>query len=100
MSDTGIYKRWDEVRVAAGLPWLRPYDLRHSAITRLAEKGTPIAVIMAFAGHVSLRMQQHYTQISQMAMRKHVASTWSSGVPKPSWTSIRTGIEKDNPLTA
>jgi len=76
MSDSGLKKRWDEVRRAAGLPWLRPYDLRHTAITRMAEAGTPIAVIMAFAGHMTLKMQQHYTQIGMMAMKKAVASTW------------------------
>lgn len=100
MSDTGLAKRWDDVRCAADLPWLRPYDLRHSAITRMAEKGVPIAVIMAFAGHMTLRMQQHYTQVSQMAMRRAVASTWSANVPKPSWLSVGAGIKRDNALTA
>lgn len=77
MSDSGLKKRWDDVRRAAGLPWLRPYDLRHTAITRMAEAGVPIAVIMSFAGHMSLKMQQHYTTISMMAMRKASQSTWS-----------------------
>lgn len=83
MSDSGLKKRWNKCRVCAALPWLRPYDLRHSGITRMAENGTPIAVIMSFAGHMTLRMQQHYTAISMSAMRKHAASTWSSGVPAP-----------------
>jgi integrase len=81
MSDSGLKKRWDEVRKAADLKWLRPYDLRHTAITRLAEEGIPIATIMSLAGHVSVKMQQHYTTISMMAKRKAVASTWSKGMP-------------------
>ena len=76
MCDTGIYKRWDAVRTAAGLPWLRPYDLRHTAITRMAEAGAPIQVIMSFAGHMTLRMQQHYTTISMMAKRGWARSAW------------------------
>jgi integrase len=83
MSDSGLKKRWQEVREAAELPWLRPYDLRHSGITRMAEAGTPIAVIMSFAGHMTLQMQQHYTAISMSSMRKHAASTWGTGVPAP-----------------
>jgi len=76
MSDSGLKKRWDAVRSAAGLPWLRPYDLRHTAITRMAEAGTPIQVIMAFAGHMTLRMQQHYTAISMMSRRQWAQSVW------------------------
>ena len=76
MSDSGLKKRWNAVRQAAGLDWLRPYDLRHTAITRMAEAGTPIQVIMSFAGHMTLRMQQHYTTISLMAKRKWARATW------------------------
>lgn len=83
MSDSGLKRQWDIVRQAAQLPWLRPYDLRHTGITRMAENGTPIAVIMGFAGHMTLRMQQHYTSISMASLRKHAASTWSAGVPHP-----------------
>lgn len=76
MGETGIYKRWRAVRRAAGLDWLRPYDLRHTAITRMAEAGVPIAVIMAFAGHMTRRMQEHYTTVSMMAKRGWARSTW------------------------
>jgi integrase len=76
MSDSGLKKRWNAVRKAAGLDRLRPYDLRHTAITRMAEAGTPIQVIMSFAGHMTLRMQQHYTAISLMAKRKWATASW------------------------
>lgn len=76
MSDSGLKKRWNAVRQAAGLDWLRPYDLRHTAITRMAEAGVPIQVIMSFAGHMTVRMQQHYTTISLMAKRKWARATW------------------------
>jgi integrase len=81
MSDSGLKKRWNAVRVAAGLDWLRPYDLRHTAITRMAEAGTPIQVIMSFAGHMTLRMQQHYTAISLMAKRKWARASWEEEAP-------------------
>jgi integrase len=84
MSDSGLKKQWDAVRIAADLKWLRPYDLRHTAITRMAENGVPIAIIMAFAGHMSLKMQQHYTTISMMAKRKAMASVWNPNSYQPS----------------
>jgi integrase len=65
MSNSGLKKLWQEVREATGLLQFRPYDTRHTAITRYAESGTPVAVIMALAGHISPRMNQHYTHISQ-----------------------------------
>lgn len=81
MSVWGLRKAWDAVRSAAGLDWLRVYDLRHAAITRMAEAGVPIQVIMSFAGHMSPRMQQHYTAISMQAKRRWAGMAWNS----PPW---------------
>lgn len=49
---------------------------RCASLTRMAEAGTPIQVIMSFAGHMTLRMQQHYTTISLLAKRKWARATW------------------------
>lgn len=76
MSVWGLRKRWEEVRSAADLLWLRPYDLRHTAITRMAEAGVPIQVIQSLAGHISPRMQQHYTAISMEAKRRWAQAAW------------------------
>jgi hypothetical protein len=65
MSESGLKQPWQELREKTGLLWFRQYDLRHTAITRLAEAGTPIAIIMSMAGHISDRMRQHYTHISE-----------------------------------
>ena len=54
---------------------LRPHDLRHHAITKLAE--SPEAseqTIMALAGHVSREMLEHYSHVRQQAKRKAVES--------------------------
>lgn len=69
MSNSGLKKRWAEVRLASGLLNFTPYDCRHTGITRMAESGYPIPVIMARAGHLSPRMTQHYTQVSLAAQR-------------------------------
>ena len=72
MTVSGIKKPWDAVRKAAGLGWFTPYGLRHTSITRYAEAGTPMAVLMSMAGHMSRKMQEHYTHISEQAKRKAV----------------------------
>ena len=47
---------WRSLRKAAGLPSVRFHDGRHTALTRLAEKGVPDWVIRAQFGHVSPAM--------------------------------------------
>jgi hypothetical protein len=78
MSNSGIKKAWDQVRKAADLPWLRIHDLRHT-ITRMAEAGVPIPVILSMAGHISKRMQQHYTSVSEFARRRAVEAAFGAG---------------------
>lgn len=75
MTEWGIRKCWDEVKEASGVTTFRPNDIRHTAITRYAEAGTPIQVLMSIAGHISPKMQMHYTWISEQAKRK-----WQSKV--------------------
>ncbi len=70
MTVSGLKRAWNEVRRASGLKWFRPYDTRHTAITRWAEAGMNISDIMALAGHVSARMTMHYTHISQQSKRR------------------------------
>lgn len=83
MTKHGVKSNWLVARKDAGVPWLRPYDLRHTAITRMAEKGIPIAVIMAFAGHISQKMQQHYTTISMQAKRIAANKAFAVAAKKP-----------------
>jgi integrase len=70
MTVSGIKRSWNEIRAASGLTWFRPYDTRHTAITRWAEGGIRPEIIRAMAGHVSERMMLHYVHICEAAMRK------------------------------
>jgi integrase len=49
---------------------LRFHDLRHHAITELAESQTSDRTIMSIAGHVSQRMLAHYSHVRIEAKRK------------------------------
>lgn len=51
---------------------LRFHSLRHSFITAMAERGVPLPVVMAMAGHMSAKMTEYYTHISGSAARKAV----------------------------
>jgi integrase len=53
----------------AGLACLRFHDLRHHAITELAERGEADLTIMSIAGHISRRMLEHYSHIRLDAKR-------------------------------
>jgi integrase len=51
---------------------LRFHDLRHQAITELAESLSSDQTIMAIAGHVSQEMLQHYSHVRLEAKRRAV----------------------------
>jgi integrase len=59
---------WRSLRKAAGLPSVRFHDGRHTALTRLAEKGVPDWVIRAQFGHVSPAMMAVYSHVRRKAL--------------------------------
>ncbi|HXE89355.1 MAG TPA: tyrosine-type recombinase/integrase, partial [Terriglobales bacterium] len=66
-------KAWYRMRTAAGLPGLRPYDLRHHAITRLLENPeVSERTVIEIAGHVSKKMLERYSHIRAKARREAI----------------------------
>jgi len=63
------------------LAGLRFHDLRHTAITKLAESQASDQTVMAIAGHVSRKMLEHYSHIRMAAKR---AALDSISTPLPS----------------
>jgi integrase len=59
-------------RASAAFVGMRFHDLRHCAITKLAESGAPDETIMAIAGHLDRKMLEHYSHIRNAAKRKAV----------------------------
>jgi integrase len=80
MSSSGLRKSWEAVRNSAGVPWLRIHDLRHTAITRMAEAGVPLPIIMGVAGHITPQMNQHYTSVGMFAKRQAVETISFGGI--------------------
>ena len=82
---------WRNLTKAAGLKGYRFHDLRHQAITELAEAGAPDATLMAIAGHLSRHMLEHYSHVRMQTKRKAVAKL-SSGLISP--PALRPAVEK------
>jgi len=59
---------------------LRFHDLRHHAITELAESTTSDRTIMSIAGHVSQKMLEHYSHVRLEAKRTALANLASSSI--------------------
>jgi integrase len=72
---------------AASFRGLRFHDLRHLAVTKLAESEASDATIMAIAGHMSREMMEHYSHVRAAAKRKAVDAI-RSYVPEESPAAI------------
>jgi integrase len=85
---------WRNLTKEAGLPGLRFHDLRHHAITELAESTASDQTIMAIAGHVSQKMLAHYSHVRLEAKRQALDAL--SKKPEGSVTS-QTTSQKEQP---
>jgi integrase len=70
---TTLKSAWTAVRATAGVE-CRFHDLRHTAITRMAEAGVPEQTIKSIAGHVSQKMLERYAHPRVEAKRQAVAA--------------------------
>lgn len=61
---TDIKHSWQTVMEAAGIENFRFHDLRHTAITRMVEKGIPLPVVKEIAGHSKIETTMRYTHTS------------------------------------
>jgi integrase len=70
---------WRKLTKAAGILGFRFHDLRHQAITEMAEAGATDATIMAVAGHMDRAMMEHYSHV-RMAAKRGALDKLSSGL--------------------
>lgn len=93
----GIRKAWINLRMAAGMPTLRFYDLRHTAISRLAaSKDVSQGTIAEIAGHSSVQMQRRYSHITTSA-RMQAFSAIDSGIGVPSFKAPKPEPKRTEP---
>ena len=55
-----IKKAWTTVLKDAKVENFRFHDLRHTAITRMVEKGIPLPVVQEIAGHTKIETTMRY----------------------------------------
>ena len=87
----------EEARKRAAEPFrgLRFHDLRHQAITEMAEAGASDATIMALAGHLDRAMMEHYRHV-RMAAKREVLSELESGLMEAAPVEAQPTAEKVN----
>lgn len=68
---------WEKARAAAGIPWLKFHDLRHTGLTIFAQQGATLAELLHRGGHsdvdVALRYQ-HATRERDAALAARMDS--------------------------
>lgn len=64
---------WARVTAAAGLPLLRPHDMRHSFASQLVIAGVPLRAVQEMLGHATIQMTQRYSHLAPGATRQFVA---------------------------
>ena len=69
----------DISKVKSPIAGLRFHDLRHHAITELAEGQASDSTVMSIAGHVSPRMLRHYSHVRLEAKRTALNALGSGG---------------------
>ena len=72
---------WRNACKRAGVK-MRFHDLRHTAITKLAESQASDQTIMAIAGHVSRAMLEHYSHI-RLAAKRAALDSIATPLPEP-----------------
>lgn len=76
---------WGSIRKEAKVS-CRLHDLRHTALTKMAEAGTPESTMLALAGHMSRAMLERYSHIRLAAKRTAVEALSLS--PKPAAPAV------------
>lgn len=70
-STTTLKTVWKSIRDEAKVS-CRLHDLRHTALTKMAEAGAPESTMLALAGHMSRAMLERYSHIRLAAKREAV----------------------------
>jgi len=68
----------------------RFHDLRHTALTKMAEAGVPESTMMALAGHLSRAMLERYSHVRMKAKRQAVeAMQTAKRAPQENWVPTK-----------
>jgi integrase len=80
---------WRSILKEAGIT-ARFHDLRHTAVTTMAEAGLPDLTIMAQVGHVSPEMMKTYSHIRREALNQAAAALQPNFASTPQEVGLST----------
>jgi integrase len=83
MSDNGMQKRWNDLRSAAGMPWITGHVLRYQCITKMAEGGVDQITAKRVAGHVTEKMWSKYSQVRLESIREKMTDAFRTSTVRP-----------------
>jgi len=86
-STTTLKTVWSSIRDEAKVA-CRLHDLRHTALTKMAEAGVPESTMLALAGHMSRAMLERYSHIRMAAKREAMESLNSKAQESPNPTGV------------
>jgi integrase len=86
----------DLKKVKSPLAGLRFHDLRHHAITELAESQASDSTVMAIAGHVSPKMLAHYSHVRIQAKRTALDSLSTKQAERANLGGASRGYDTNN----
>jgi integrase len=86
MADNGMQKRWNDLRQAAGMPWITGHVLRYQCITKMAEGGVDKITAKRIAGHITDKMWEKYSQVRFDSVREKMMAAFLpiNAQPQPS----------------
>ncbi|MFS8368604.1 tyrosine-type recombinase/integrase [Acetobacter oryzifermentans] len=70
---TTVDNLWKTARKRAGCPDLRIHDLRHEAISRLADAGLSLGALASMSGHKTSQMLLRYINAKESDIREKLA---------------------------
>jgi integrase len=86
-----IRREWRAALKKSGIPKLRFHDLRHTALSRLVEKGEDIETVRDLAGHASLKTTQRYLHSNNRRKKQAIeklAGNFGSYMPSTAEESL------------
>lgn len=86
---TGHNEAATRASVEKALRGFRFHDLRHQAITEMAEAGVPEAAMQSIAGHLSRKMLDHYSHVRMAAKRDAVKALGGGLIIEPASETVR-----------
>lgn len=93
-SASWLRKQWEALREVSDLPWVRPHDMRHQAITRMLEHNISEDAVRSVAGHVSQDILRRYSH-QRYAAKRIAVDILGTPTPQPRRTLVYRDSSRD-----